>query len=311
MRRLATWLWHLGAVIPVAMTSWTGGAASAQTTRSEVVRIWPGQAPGTSDWSGPEISRPISLPGVGSFEIVTNVTTPTLTVYRPVLGKASGSAVIICPGGAFQALAWDMEGTEVAQWLADRGITAFVLKYRVRIAGQAYLAPHERKDEASFDVLLQGFKPALSIATADGLQAVRFLRANAGRFGIVPDRIGMMGFSAGAITTLGVAMDKDPASRPDFAASIYGAMDDVQPPNDAPPLFIAASQDDTTVPVTKSLMLFSRWNAADLPAELHVYERGGHGFGMRQHHTTVDGWPAAFELWLKARGWIGAAAARK
>ena len=126
---------RVGATVLMALAIGIGGASSAETKRQEVVDIWPGQAPGTSDWSGPEFRQPITLPGVGTFEMVTNVTTPTLTVYRPAPGKANGSAVIICPGGSFQILAWDMEGTEVAQWLADRGVTAFVLKYRVRGAG--------------------------------------------------------------------------------------------------------------------------------------------------------------------------------
>jgi acetyl esterase/lipase len=292
----------------MALAIGIGGASSAETKRQEVVDIWPGQAPGTSDWSGPEFRQPITLPGVGTFEMVTNVTTPTLTVYRPAPGKANGSAVIICPGGSFQILAWDMEGTEVAQWLADRGVTAFVLKYRVRGAGSPPPTPQGRPDVAAFDKHLPNFRPGWDIATADGRQAVRFLRTNAARFEIAPDRIGMMGFSAGAMTTMSVAMSDDPAIRPDFVASIYGAADDVAPPSDAPPLFIAAAQDDMAVPVAKSLMLFSRWNAADRPAELHVYERGGHGFGMRRHETTVDGWPAAFELWLKTHGWIGTGA---
>ncbi len=284
---------------------WSGSCgAAAQPTQPEVVNIWPGQAPGTSEWTGPEFRQPITLPGVGTFEMVTNVTTPTLTVYRPAPGKANGSAVIVCPGGSFQILAWDMEGTEVAQWLADRGITAFVLKYRVRGAGSPPPKTDGRPDVSAFDRSLSAFRPGWDIATADGRQAVRFLRTNAARFGIAEDRIGMMGFSAGAMTTMRVAMGNDPVSRPNFATSIYGAAEDVPPPSDAPPLFIAAAQDDMAVPVAKSLSLYAQWNAANLPAELHVYERGGHGFGMRRHETTVDGWPTAFELWLKVQGWI-------
>lgn len=294
----------------LALTLGASGAAVAQTPQPETVRIWPQAVPGAESWSGPEVTRPVSLPGVGSFQIVTNVTTPTLTVFRPDPGKANGTAVIVCPGGGFQVLAWDMEGTEVAQWLADRGVTAFVLKYRVRSSGPPAFGQNAR-DPAAFEAQFRSSEAPRRIAIADGAQAIRFLRANAARFAIKPDRIGMMGFSAGAMTTLGVVLDAEPASRPDFAASIYGVSEDAPPPKDAPPLFIAAAQDDTTVPVERSLMMFQKWRDSNLPAELHVYTHGGHGFAMRRHDATADAWPSAFEVWLKAQGWIDGGAARK
>jgi acetyl esterase/lipase len=133
---------------------------------------------------------------------------------------------------------------------------------------------------------------------------MRYLRTNASRMNLAPDRIGMIGFSAGAITTMGVVMSETAADRPNFAAPIYGSMDDKAPPSGAPPLFIAVTQDDNAVPAPESLAIFNRWSAAGLPAELHIYERGGHGFGMMAKQQPVDTWTTAFETWMKSHGWL-------
>ncbi len=273
----------------------------------EVVRIWPGAAPGTEDWTGPEVDHPISLPGQPPLHMVSNITVPTLTVFRPAPGKANGTAVIVCPGGGFQFLAMTHEGEMVAHWLVDRGITAFVLKYRVRQLGPLLYPNDIRHHPENFDKFARSFEPGRQLAVIDGIQAMHYLRANAAKYGIAANRIGFMGFSAGALTTMGVVLDSAPADRPNFAAPIYGAMQDKAPPKDGPPLFIAATQDDNAVLVSKSLEIFSKWNAADLPAELHVYDRGGHGFGMLKHGLPVDDWTVAFEAWLKTHGWAGSA----
>ena len=277
----------------------------AEAAPAEVVKIWPGAPPGTADWTGAEVDQPLKIPGQPTIHMVTNVTVPTLTVYRPAAGKANGTAIIVCPGGGFQNLAITHEGEMVAQWLADRGYTAFILKYRVRTTGTFHIPPDIRHHPERFDDMAQKMESGRQLALVDATQAVRFLRANAGKYAVAPDRIGFMGFSAGAITTMGVAMNPSPADRPNFGAPIYGAMPDQAPPKDGPPLFIAAAQDDNAVPVVKSVEIFSRWTAADLPAELHVYEHGGHGFGMLQHKTTSDTWTDAFEAWAKANGWAG------
>jgi acetyl esterase/lipase len=280
------------------------GARAEAPPPPEVVKIWPGIPPGTEDWTGAETDMPLTLPGQPLLHMVTNVTVPTLTVFRPAPGKANGTAVIVCPGGGFQYLAVTHEGEMVAQWLADRGITAFVLKYRVRRSAAFRLPSDIRHHPENFDAFARLLEPGRQLALADGIQAMRFLRANAAHYGIAPDRIGFMGFSAGAMTTMGVILDGTPADRPNFAAPIYGAMEDKAAPTDGPPLFIAASQDDPAVPVTKSIAIFSNWTAADLPAELHVYDRGGHGFGMLKHGLPEDAWSVAFEAWLKSHGWL-------
>jgi acetyl esterase/lipase len=280
-----------------------GSAEAPAAPAPEVARLWPGAAPGTESWSGAEVEVDADLPA-GKTHIVTNVTVPTLTVIRPAPGRANGTAVLVAPGGAFRALAWDLEGTEVARWLAERGITAFVLKYRVRPPADGAGAGTQ-----AFDEWWAGTKAAREVAIADARQALRLIRTGAGRYGLKADRVGMIGFSAGAMVTMGAVLGTDPAVRPDFAAPVYGAMaPDAVPAAGAPPLFIVAAQDDPQVPPAKSVAIFDAWTAAHLTAELHLYEKGGHGFGMRARNMPADAWPRALEAWLVSRGLMAAAA---
>lgn len=292
---------------------WLGYAAAAPTsvtTAPEVVKIWPGEAPGTADWTKKETASDLHVPDAGRVvHIINNVTEPTLTVVRPPDGQATGNAMIVLPGGGFGALAWDLEGTEVARWLADRGITAFVLKYRIHEADAAMLPDIKKalsnpSPEARFDEFLRLMEPRRRIATDDALQAVRLVRSRAAEFGVTPTRIGMMGFSAGAITTMGAVAEGDAASRPDFAAPIYGAMVSERAPQDGPPVFIAAATDDKTVAVDKSLAIYRVWQNAGLPVELHIYESGGHGFGLGKPGTASATWTDAFETWLSLHGLV-------
>jgi acetyl esterase/lipase len=284
-----------------------GSVANANPAQvPEVIRIWPAQPPGTEDWAGEEKNTPIQLPGEPPLSMVSNVTVPTLTVYRPAAGKANGTAVIVIPGGGFQMLAMDHEGHDVARWLTERGITAFVLKYRVRMIPGFKMPGDLRKHPERFREFAASFDQGRPFAIADGLQAMRYVRANATQLGIDPERLGMIGFSAGAITTMGVILDGTAAERPNFAAPIYGAMiEDKAPPVDGPPLFLVVTQDDNAVPAEQSVQIYNRWTAAGLPAELHVYERGGHGFGMRKLKDPVGQWTQAFEAWLASHGWAG------
>lgn len=240
----------------------------------------------------------VQLPNLGKVRIITNVTVPAVTVFRPPAGKANGTAIVVVPGGAFRALPWDLDGVESARWLTQRGITAFVLKYRVRAPRSD--APADR----SFDDFARRTEAARELAVSDAEEAMRLVRSKAKRFGIVPDRVGMMGFSAGAMTTLIVADSKDPAVRPNFAASLYGAMLEPGPSPGAAPLFIVAAQDDPQAPPGRSADMFLRWTNAGVPAELHLYERGGHGFAFRPHQVPADSWAQAFEAWLTSRGYI-------
>jgi acetyl esterase/lipase len=293
------------AVMTCALPLSQAAADSAIGQKPEVVHIWPGAAPGTEDWTGDE--KDTFGPGNPFPVLITNVTVPTLTVFRADPAKASGAAMIVAPGGGFQALAFNSEGIMVARWLAERGVTAFVLKYRVRFNPDS-----EKQDSANredFEKRNKAHEASAQIAAADGLQALRYVRANAAKYNINPDKVGLMGFSAGAMTTMRVVLNSSPEQRPNIAASIYGAKPaDKAPPKDAPPVFIAAAQDDPQVPVHKSVEIFSAWNDAHVPTEMHLYQNGGHGFGMEKRNKASDTWPVAFEVWLRGNGWITTAA---
>lgn len=280
-----------------------GGAIAA----SETLRIWPHTPPNANPPRSPESIAPQDQ-GWRTIQVVHNVSDPTLTVFRPPVGQASGAAMIVLPGGAFAVLAYDLEGTEVAQFLAAHGVTAFVLKYRVT-EPTPELARSFAQDPRP-EHLIELMTPTRANAAADGLQAVRYLRTNATRLGIDPNRIGMMGFSAGAMTTMRVLHEADDAARPDLAASIYGMMLETGAPAHAPPIFLAAAENDTTLAPQGSVDIFNTWRAAGAKAELHIFETGEHGFGLGRPGTASTAFPELFEAFLRAHGFIAAPARR-
>lgn len=252
-----------------------------------VISLWDGAPPGTEAWTHDELPpEPFGEPPV---TIVRNVAHPTLTPYLPEPGRANGTAAIVCPGGAYHFLAVEHEGRAVAEWLRDRGVAAFVLKYRiiptpVDDAGfkAALAALFER---GALDRATQDVAPFLF---ADGARAVQLTRERG-------DRVAMIGFSAGARLTF-ETMRSD--HRPDAAALIYAppiAVDAVAA--DAPPLFVLAANDDP-LSTTGSTALHDAWRAARRPVELHLYERGGHGFGMNHQGLPIDGWIDRLGDWL-------------
>lgn len=218
--------------------------------------------------------------------------------------------MIVLPGGGFNSLEWGREGVEVARWLTDRGVTVFLLKYRVTSIGlvtkikMGTLLIMRRPN--MFPKLMAMVEPSRRTALEDALQAVRVVRSDAQQYGISQDRIGMIGFSAGAITTMGVVLEADPASRPNFAATLYGsALNEKGPSKDGPPLFIVHCENDPIIPVSESRNIYQAWLKAGLPAELHVYPTGVHGFGMQPRPgTAAVAWPQAFETWLRGLGVI-------
>jgi acetyl esterase/lipase len=229
---------------------------------------------------------------------VRNVTVPMLLPVLPAAGKANGSAVIIAPGGGFLGLSIDQEGFEVARRLAAEGVTAFVLKYRlfptpvdpVRFAAdlEQLIAQHGpvRVNQASLD---------------DGKRALQLVRRRAAAWGIHPDRVGLVGFSAGAILTLRASLDPDAAARPDFAGIIYGPVTAEKVPAGAPPAFIALAADDDLF-AHGDYGLIGAWQKAGSKVEFHLYGQGGHGFGMRKVGTTSDLWFDEFRAWMRMRG---------
>jgi acetyl esterase/lipase len=268
----------------------------------QIIPLWPDGAPGSESWTQQE-REALAPPPIG-IRVVRNVTQPTLTAYLLDRATASRPAVIVCPGGAFHFLAIEHEGTEVARWLNARGVAAFVLRYRLIETNpdDSLLAEqmHENlTDRDRFRQLMQVLRPMI---IADGLQAIRLVRKRAADWGIAPDRIGIMGFSAGGHLATGVALNYDADSRPDFAAPIYSSpYEDISVPADAPPLFIAVAHDDAFA-ASASVPLYSAWNAAGQSAELHIYSKGGHGFGMHKQGLPSDQWIERFGEWLQTLG---------
>lgn len=284
--------------------------ASAQQI---VIPVWPGAAPGSENWTQKEVDY-LS----GKSNMVRNVVTPTLTAYLPEKSKATGTAVIVCPGGGFHFLSWDSEGLDVAKWLQERGVAAFVLKYRLLDTGatEAEFQKHldvlfgrrpafaEESDTAGRQKEAAERKAIAGLAAADGRQAMKVVRQRASEWGIAPDRIGILGFSAGGAVTMGVVMEHDADSRPNFAAPIYGgSTGNAAVPADAPPLFILVANDDTGASVG-SAKLYSEWKTAGKSAELHIYSKGGHGFGMNKRGLPVDSWIERFGDWLGVQGYL-------
>ncbi|MBC5800079.1 MAG: alpha/beta hydrolase [Candidatus Eremiobacteraeota bacterium] len=216
--------------------------------------------------------------------------TPTLTAYLPPQAKAAGTGVIIAPGGACVALAIDQEGFDVARRLQRNGIAAFVLKYRIVPKRQEGI-PNINMDEAC------------KYGIADGIQAVKVVRQHAAEWRISPKRVGYIGFSAGGMVASGALLQPNVAARPNFAAFIYGAPFGVMPtiPRKLAPVFMAWAQDDP-VALDAIVKFYDALRAAGDKPEAHIFNAGGHGFGMRRQGTTSDHWFDEFSYWLEAQG---------
>lgn len=272
-----------------------------------VLNVWPAAAPGEPSGIGEEtavVGRPGEDPPTTR---ISNVTVPTLSVYRPAEDKANGTAVVICPGGAYNILAWNKEGTEIAEWLNSLGVTGIVLKYRVP----------RRNGEPKGD-------PPVA-ALQDAQRALRVVRSKAAEWKLDPDKIGLMGFSAGGHLAAWASTHHDSpdytaidevdklGGRPDFTILIYPAylvtpdMTALTPliavNEQTPPAFLAHAYDDA-VPADNSVQYFLALKRSKVNAELHVYPSGGHGYGMRPSQHTASSWPKRLEDWLRTRSWV-------
>jgi len=225
--------------------------AAASLSAQEVIRLYSGAAPGSEDGNYPE-KRYFS--NAWNTEVVTNVSQPTLTVYKPDPAGANGTSIVICPGGG------------------------------------------ERHESIG---------KVIPLSVADGMAAVTLVRKRATEWGLAPDRVGIIGFSAGGTVAAGTGFGYTPESRPAFVAPVYAATDFVKNtpvPADAPPMFLAAATDDQLNLAPDTIQLYNQWTAAHKSAELHMYAQGGHGFGMRQQGIPTDHWIERFGEWLDARG---------
>jgi len=259
----------------------------------EEIRLWPHGAPGSEKETAPEVFE--TSPGSSLPRRFTVVHYPSIYVFLPPEGKATGTAMIVAPGGGHSQLVIDKEGWEIADWLNRNGIAAFVLKYRLaRAPNSHYTVPGD--------------------ALADTARAVRTVRSRAAGWGVDPARIGFIGFSAGGeLTALietrfdaGDPAAPDPidrlSSRPDFAAAIYPGFKpgSIAVPKDAPPTFLMCTDEDSAHVVT-TVNLYLDLEKQGVPAELHIYERGPHGVGMRPVHLPVATWPDRVRDWLADR----------
>ena len=286
----------------VAMAVAISTALSAQETRRVIPLYEDGE---TATLSVPETQVRVEEMGE---TLIFNVSSPTLELFRPAPGSANGAAVIVAPGGGFVAIGYEQGGTAIARRLAEQGITALVLKYRtIESSGDPQDIPQVHLDEMNALIARAGSGtpeaiPAFAGEQAgveDGARAVRFVRDHAARWGIDPERVGMLGLSAGAFISADLATGPE-ESRPDFIGMLYGGLRNPVPA-DAPPAFIAAAADDELLP-EDSVRAFSAWHASSVPAELHIYDHGGHGFDLRPTGTTSDAWFDQFLRWMSMRG---------
>ena len=264
----------------------------------EIIKLYDGPPPGSESWQweeGKAYDEQLEV------EVIYNVTTPTLEVFLPSEFKATGTAVVIAPGGGFRVLAMEHEGRAIAKRLVEKGIAAFVLKYRVgpTTTGSPFLPePADATLHVDSDTIIY-------MALADGLQAMKYVRKNASKFNLNPHQIGIMGFSAGGTIALSVAYNSDETNRPNFVVPVYPyepAIVGSQVPEIPIPIFLTVAGDDEYRMMPMALNIYQKWTTAGQPAELHIYERGEHGFGMLQQGLPVDTWSARLLDWLRTHG---------
>ena len=301
------WANHKPSLILLAAAVFFGaplGRAEPQT-----IRLWPGRAPGEKAELPPEAdtTKPADELIAGRrVSRIGNVSDPTITIYRADPARNTGATVLVCPGGGYYILALDLEGTEVCEWLNSIGVNAVLLKYRV-----------PRREG------LPAHVPPLQ----DAQRALGLVRHRAAELAIDPHRIGVLGFSAGGHLAAVLANNHDartyPAAdaadqtdcRPDFCVLIYPGSLTVKEKNDAlppelpvsatntPPTFLAMAEDDF-VRVETGLFYYLALKRANVPAEMHLYPRGGHGYGLRRTANDVTTWPDRVADWMKASGWL-------
>jgi acetyl esterase/lipase len=278
----------------------------ASPAEPTAIPLYHGIAPGSEDATQHEVWTE----AMGVEKWVRNVTHPTLTPFLPEKGLANGAAVLVIPGGGFQFVSISNEGWPIAQWLAYRGVSAFVLKYRVEKTPDSEAA-FDKALSVRFQELQSHASPtpdmlaSIDLARADAQMALRMIRGNAAEWGIDPKRVGMLGFSAGAMTTLATTIANAPDAKPDFIAPIYGFMSPVTPPPNPPPMFAALASDDPLFG-KQGFGLIESWQKAGGAVELHFFEGGGHGFGSQKKDTTSDLWFDQYMAWMKYKGLLEA-----
>lgn len=235
---------------------------------------------------------------IWSTQVVTNVSVPTMEIFRPK--NPNGTAVIIAPGGGLYALSILSEGNDVAKWLNQKGITAFVLKYRLVPTGKDAIQEYSDEGENNPERIDERVAPVLPLSIADGLSAIKYVRENAATYNIDAHKIGFMGFSAGGAVTIGVAYNYKKNNRPDFIVPVYAWTRVIavqKAPDDAPPMLVICASNDPLDLAPGSVKLYSSWLEAEKIVGLHMYSKGGHGFGMKKLGLPSDNWISRFYEW--------------
>ena len=266
----------------------------------EIVNIPVSESPQDIIWENAESQY---FNTIWQTETVGNVSEPTMEVFRPEEGKENGTSVVICPGGGMYLLSIYSEGNDVAKWLAKRGVTAFVLKYRLVPTGEN--GAQDLNDDGN--QVIPKAKNLLKYAHQDALNAIRHIRLNSEKYKIDSEKIGLMGFSAGGAVVMDATYRCDSGSKPNFIAPIYAWMNIVEPsdaPQDAGPMFVACATDDPLMLAPASVNLYSDWIKKGKPAELHMFAKGGHGFGMKTQNLPSDQWIDRFGEWLGIMGFM-------
>ena len=271
------------------------------SAQQKVIPLYDGLPPGSESWNWNEAENDNNM---WQTKVVYNVTKPTLTVFVPEAGKANGTAVVIAPGGGFLALSINSEGLDVAKWLVQKGVTCFVLKYRlIHVLSNdptAEFAAKMGKKEFEDDVT-----KVMPLVIADGRNAIAYVRKHVAEYNLDANRIGIMGFSAGGTVASSTLFDYTKENRPDFAAPIYPFFPSTMigsVAKDAPPIFIVTASDDGLGLAPHSIDLYNKWLSTKHDAELHMYARGNHGFGMKKQNIPTDNWIERFYDWLGVQG---------
>lgn len=277
---------------------------SQSVLAQRVIKLYDGKPKGSENWSW---SEQTSTKNMFNTEVVYNVSEPTITAYLPPKEAANGTAVVVAPGGAFHTLSINSEGVDVAKWLNSKGIAAFVLKYRVVHSLTDDPVKELMPKMADFKKLDEENAPVVPLAMADGLTAMKYVRDHAKEMNIDPQKIGFMGFSAGGTLTMSVIYNATDENRPNFVAPIYAyepAVIGSAIPTAKTPIFVVVAGDDQLKMMPMSISIYRKWFDAGQPAELHIYEKGGHGFGMRKQNLPADSWYERFGDWLKFQGFM-------
>lgn len=269
-----------------------------------VIQLYESVPKGSEEWTWKEGTN---TSNAFNTKVIYNVVQPTITAYLPPYYLATGTAVIVAPGGAFHTISIDHEGTEVAKWLNSKGIAAFVLKYRLARSYTNDPVAELLDKMGDFAKLDEENKPIIPLAMADGLAAVQYVRDHAKEMDVDPHKIGFMGFSAGATLAMSVVYNATERNCPNFVAPIYPyepAIIGSTVPETVTPIFLAVAGDDQLGMTLHCVNIYRKWFEAGQPSELHVYQKGGHGFGMRAQNLPTDSWYERFGEWLQLQGYL-------